>query len=77
MEKCFTYLFLVGCVPPDLSMKLVALVVIGVVVYINCASVKWSTKFLTAFSFGKILSLAIIIVAGMVALAQGVYYCLG
>jgi len=55
----------------NVAQKLVAAVVISVVVFVNCASVRLSTRFLTVFSFGKILSLTIIIIGGIVMLAQG------
>ncbi|XP_039249142.2 b(0,+)-type amino acid transporter 1-like [Styela clava] len=59
------------CETPEMAMKLVAAVVVGVVVFINCYSVKLSTRFLTVFSVGKIISLLIIIIGGIVMLANG------
>ncbi|CAK8694550.1 unnamed protein product [Clavelina lepadiformis] len=62
----------IGCGhPPEIAVKLTAVVVVMIVVLVNCASVKLSTNFLTIFSFGKILSLLIIIVGGIVMLAHG------
>ena len=55
----------------NLAQKLTAAAVICIVVFVNCASVRLSTRFLTVFSFGKILSLTIIIIGGIVMLAQG------
>uniref|UniRef100_H2YSC3 Amino acid permease/ SLC12A domain-containing protein n=1 Tax=Ciona savignyi TaxID=51511 RepID=H2YSC3_CIOSA len=57
--------------PSGLAIKLAAVAVILTVIFINCASVKLSTKFLTVFSFGKVLSLVIIIIGGIVMLAKG------
>nr|XP_002125910.1 b(0,+)-type amino acid transporter 1 [Ciona intestinalis] len=57
--------------PSELAVKFTAVAVILIVIFINCASVKLSTQFLTVFSFGKVLSLLIIIIGGIVMLAQG------
>ena len=48
-----------------------AATLIMIVVYVNCTSVKLSTKFLTIFSLGKILSLSVIIIAGLVMVGKG------
>nr|XP_026695925.1 b(0,+)-type amino acid transporter 1-like [Ciona intestinalis] len=56
---------------PESATKLVAACLILIVVFINCASVKLSTKVVTFFGIGKILSLIIIIIAGIVRLGQG------
>uniref|UniRef100_H2YWX9 b(0,+)-type amino acid transporter 1 n=1 Tax=Ciona savignyi TaxID=51511 RepID=H2YWX9_CIOSA len=56
---------------PELSTKFVAASLILLVVFINCFSVKLSTKVVTFFGVGKILSLVIIIIAGIVRLCQG------
>ena len=55
----------------DVAQKLIAAVVILIVVFVNCASVKLSTRFLTIFSLGKVLSLTIIIIGGIVMLFNG------
>jgi len=55
----------------EIEIKMVAVVVILTVVMVNCASVKLSTQFLNFFSVGKILSLTIIIIAGIVMLCKG------
>ena len=51
--------------------KLVAAVVIVLVVFVNCASVKLTTRIVTVFGVGKVLSLIIIVIGGIVRLAQG------
>ena len=51
--------------------KLVAAVVIVLVVFVNCASVKLTTRIVTVFGVGKVLSLTIIVIGGIVRLAQG------
>ena len=56
---------------PDLAEKLVAAAVIVLVVFINCASVRHSSKFLTICGCGKAVSLVIIIVEGIAVLLQG------
>ncbi|XP_076803048.1 b(0,+)-type amino acid transporter 1-like [Clavelina lepadiformis] len=56
---------------PELATKFTAAVVILTTVFCNCISVKLSTKVVTVFGIGKILSLVIIIVAGIVRFCQG------
>lgn len=60
-----------SCNDDEMAIKMVAVVVILTVVIVNCASVKLSTQFLNFFSVGKILSLTIIIIAGIVMLCKG------
>ena len=58
---------------PDEGAKLVAVMVIFFVVFVNCASVKVTTNIVTFFGFGKVLSLIIIIIGGVVRICQGKY----
>jgi len=63
--------FGVTCVPPNLLLKLTAIVVIFLIVYVNSTSVKLSTGFLNVFTVGKICSLVIIVFGGIYMLATG------
>ena len=58
---------------PETATKLVAGILILTVVFVNCVSVRATTGIVTVFGVGKVLSLVIIIVGGIVRLAQGVY----
>ena len=56
---------------PELPTKFIAAALILIVIFINCSSVKATSKLISFFGFGKIISLCIVIVAGMVRLGQG------
>lgn len=63
--------FYPDCEPPMISVKFLAVVCILLLTFINCWSVKWSTFVQDIFTYGKLLALAIIIVAGIYQLALG------
>ena len=58
---------------PEIANKIVAAVLILTIIYINCSSVKVTSMLITVFGFGKMISLAIIIIAGVVRLSQGIF----
>ncbi|CAK9300541.1 unnamed protein product [Gordionus sp. m RMFG-2023] len=59
------------CEPDKLQTKALALVLILLLTFINCWSVKASAKLQEILTYAKLLSFAIIIISGMVALGQG------
>ncbi|XP_072019831.1 b(0,+)-type amino acid transporter 1-like [Amphiura filiformis] len=60
-----------ACDPPDNAMKLIAITCLFFLAMINCFSVKLSTNFVNFFTISKLIALAIIIVVGIVRIAQG------
>jgi len=59
------------CEPPTESVKLLAVVCILILTFVNCWSVKWSTFVQDIFTYGKLLALALIILSGTHQLATG------
>lgn len=59
------------CEPPMESVKLLAVVCILILTFVNCWSVKWSTFVQDIFTYGKLLALALIILSGTHQLATG------
>lgn len=69
-----TYLvkpFFPGCQPPDVAIKLAASGMILALAYINYVSVKVAVKVQNIFTFAKLLIMVVIIIGGLVRLAQG------
>ncbi|CAK8684248.1 unnamed protein product [Clavelina lepadiformis] len=60
-----------GCTPPDSAIKLIAILLLCFLTYLNCVSVKKSVKFEIAFSITKFLAMALIATGGIVCLALG------
>ncbi|XP_071957373.1 b(0,+)-type amino acid transporter 1-like isoform X2 [Antedon mediterranea] len=59
------------CEPPTLAVKLFAALCILMIVFVNCASVKWATSVQNFFTAAKLLALVIIILVGFVKICQG------
>ncbi|XP_071785073.1 b(0,+)-type amino acid transporter 1-like [Asterias amurensis] len=59
------------CDTPTITTKLFAAVAILLILFINCASVKWATSVQVVFTAAKVLALVIIIIVGVVKLCQG------
>ncbi|XP_012934927.1 Y+L amino acid transporter 2-like [Aplysia californica] len=59
------------CEQPDVAVRLLAVVCIMVLTFVNCASVEWATRVQDVFTYAKLLALALIIVTGIVQLGRG------
>lgn len=60
-----------SCKPPEDVARLIAALIICLLTFVNCYSVKWSTKLQDWLMFTKVVALLLVIVAGAVRLAQG------
>ncbi|XP_065065022.1 b(0,+)-type amino acid transporter 1-like isoform X4 [Rhopilema esculentum] len=69
------YPSLEGCFPTLISKegiaKVIACCVIGIICFINCASVKWATRIQVIFTAAKLAAIALLIITGLVRLGQG------
>ncbi|XP_061482036.1 b(0,+)-type amino acid transporter 1-like [Rhineura floridana] len=63
--------FYPGCSSPQVVVKCTAVVCILFLTLINCLSVRLATSVMNAFTVGKMLALLVIVVGGVVLLAQG------
>lgn len=59
------------CDQPDIAVRLLAVVCILVLTFVNCFDVKWATRVQDVFTYAKLLALALIIITGIVQLARG------
>ncbi|XP_033119716.1 b(0,+)-type amino acid transporter 1-like isoform X2 [Anneissia japonica] len=59
------------CPAPALTVKLLATGCVILIVFINCASVKWATTVQNFFTAAKLLALVIIIVIGFINICKG------
>ncbi|KAM6959449.1 Y+L amino acid transporter 2 [Aplochiton taeniatus] len=69
-----TYLvqpFYPTCHAPYVAVRLIAAAIIGLLTSVNCMKVKWGAILQVVSTVAKVLALIVIIVAGMIRLAQG------
>ncbi|KAK7115273.1 hypothetical protein V1264_001175 [Littorina saxatilis] len=60
-----------GCEVPDILVKIVAILCMAIVAFVNCYSVKLASKVQVVFTVAKLLAIALIVAGGCVTLAQG------
>ena len=65
--------FFPECDIPDTSKILLAAVFIMFLTWLNCYSIKVTTKLQGLFMFTKVAALIIVIIVGLVAFGQGMY----
>ena len=63
--------FFPECEPPATACRLLAVICITVLTFVNCWEVKWATRVQDVFTFAKIAALIIIILTGFVQLGKG------
>lgn len=51
--------------------KLLAALAIGIILFVNCASVKWASRMQIVFTVCKMLAIVMLIITGLVRLGQG------
>ncbi|KAH7642158.1 Y+L amino acid transporter 2 isoform X2 [Dermatophagoides farinae] len=59
------------CDPPADAVRYLACICIGLLTFVNCWDVKWSTRVQDFFTYGKLLALCTIIITGIVQLFKG------
>ncbi|XP_059159690.1 Y+L amino acid transporter 2-like isoform X1 [Physella acuta] len=61
------------CDQPEVPVRLLAVVCILILTFVNCANVGWATRVQDVFTYAKLAALCLIIVTGFVQLGRGEY----
>ncbi|KAI4901989.1 hypothetical protein NFI96_017206 [Prochilodus magdalenae] len=59
------------CVAPYAAVRLIAALIIALLTFVNCMKVKWGAILQVISTVAKVLALIVVIIAGMIILAQG------
>lgn len=59
------------CMAPYAAVRLIAAAIIGLLTAVNCLKVKWGAILQVISTFAKVLALIVVIITGLVKLAQG------
>ncbi|XP_067662763.1 large neutral amino acids transporter small subunit 2-like isoform X1 [Haliotis asinina] len=59
------------CDQPGTAVRLLAVVCILVLTFVNCYDVKWATRVQDVFTYAKVLALVLIVITGFVQLGRG------
>ncbi|XP_033626182.1 Y+L amino acid transporter 2-like isoform X2 [Asterias rubens] len=59
------------CPPPDIFIRLLTILCLALLTFVNCWSVPWATKVQDVFTIAKVLALLVIIVSGLVYICMG------
>ncbi|XP_068738083.1 b(0,+)-type amino acid transporter 1-like isoform X1 [Montipora capricornis] len=51
--------------------KILAVAALGIITFVNCASVKWATRMQVVFTVAKMIAIVMLIVTGLVRLGEG------
>ncbi|XP_057210438.1 Y+L amino acid transporter 2-like isoform X2 [Triplophysa rosa] len=63
--------FFPTCPAPYEAVRIIAAVIIGLLTFVNCMKVKWGAILQVISTVAKVLALIVIIIAGMIVLAEG------
>ncbi|XP_055896056.1 Y+L amino acid transporter 2-like isoform X1 [Biomphalaria glabrata] len=59
------------CDQPEVAVRLLAVICILILTFVNCASVTWATRVQDVFTYAKLIALCLIIITGFVQLGRG------
>ncbi|XP_070575150.1 large neutral amino acids transporter small subunit 1-like [Ptychodera flava] len=59
------------CPPPEIAVEILAALCLLILTYVNCVSVKWSTRVQDVFTISKVIALIVIILTGIAQIGMG------